>query len=176
MTPIDWNQLFAFDTNPLEIFVRGSVVYLLLFVLFRFVLKREAGAVGIADLLVVVIIADAAQNAMAGEYKSITDGVVLVGTIAFWNYGLDWLGYHFPAVERVLHASPLELVRDGKVNRRNLRREYITIDELRSKLREEGIDDVADVKTMCMEGDGQISVVKKEKDDDVRKPKKSPTS
>jgi hypothetical protein len=58
-------------------------------------LKREAGGVGITDMLVIVLLADAAQNAMAGEYKSISDGLVLVSTIIFWSYALDWLGYRY---------------------------------------------------------------------------------
>ena len=173
--PVDWGKVFAFDTAPLEIFVRGTIVYLLLFVMFRFVLKREAGQVGIADLLVVVIVADAAQNAMAGDYVSVPDGIVLVGTIALWNYLLDWLGYRFAWFERVLHPPPLQLIRDGKVLRRNLRAEMITTAELESKLREAGVEHLSDVRSACVVGDGQISVVKREKkDDDDGGPPKRP--
>src|SRR5262249_15775985 len=77
----DWHKMFALDTPVLEIFLRGTIVYLALFVFLRYVVKREVGTVGIADLLVIVVIADAAQNAMAGDYVSITDGVLLIGTI-----------------------------------------------------------------------------------------------
>ena len=66
---VDWAKVFGPDTPVLEIVVRGTVVYLALFVLIRVVFKRQPGAVGIADLLVVVLIADAAQNAMAGTYE-----------------------------------------------------------------------------------------------------------
>jgi len=67
----------------LGIFVRGSLTYIMLFVILRFLLKRQSGVIGIADLLVVVLIADAAQNAMAHEYKPITEGALLVLTIVF---------------------------------------------------------------------------------------------
>lgn len=77
---IDWAKAFT-PTTPLEIVLRGSLVYLALFILMRFILRREAGTFGITDLLVVVLIADAAQNAMANDYTSITDGILLVGTI-----------------------------------------------------------------------------------------------
>ncbi|HEY7909583.1 MAG TPA: hypothetical protein VIC60_11945, partial [Thermomicrobiales bacterium] len=76
----DWQKMFALDTPLLEIVIRGTIIYLALFTLLRFVVKREVGTVGIADLLVIVVIADAAQNAMAGTYTSITDGVLLIGT------------------------------------------------------------------------------------------------
>jgi len=94
----DLAQLFALTVSPLELIVRGTAVYWFLYVLFRFVLRRDVGSMAMADVLLVVLIADAAQNAMAGEYKSITDGCVLVATIAFWNYLLDWASYRFVAV------------------------------------------------------------------------------
>src|SRR5919205_1205323 len=104
---IDWAQIFKPDTSPLEIFVRGSTVYLALFSLLRFVVRREAGTVGMSDLLVLVLIADAAQNAMAGSYNSLPDGLLLVATIVFWSFALDWLGYHVPWIGRLVRPQPL---------------------------------------------------------------------
>ena len=68
-------------------------MYLGIFLIFRFIVGRQASSIGIADLLVIVIIADAAQNAFAKDYKSIPEGVTLVLTIIFWNFALDWLAY-----------------------------------------------------------------------------------
>ena len=159
ITAVDWRSVFVPDTPILEIVVRGTVVYLSLFTLLRVVLKRESGTVGITDLLVVVLIADAAQNAMASDYKSLPDGLILVATIIFWCYALDWLGYQFPWVGRFVHPPPLELVRDGKMLRRNMRHELITPEDLLSQIREQGIEDLSVVKCARMEGDGHISVV-----------------
>jgi uncharacterized membrane protein YcaP (DUF421 family) len=162
--PVDWNSIFVPDTPLLEIIVRGTLVYLALFALLRFVLKRQSGAVGVTDLLVVVLIADAAQNAMAHDYKSVPDGILLVAVIVGWSYALDWLGYRFPRMGRLLHPPPLLLVREGQMLRRNMRQELVTQDELMSQLREQGIDDLSKVKRACMEGDGKISVVTREGD------------
>ena len=82
---IDFRSLFVPSGHLAEVVMGGTFVYLLLFTILR-ILRREAGTVGIADLLLVVLIADAAQNAMASEYKSITEGAVLIGTIAAWDY------------------------------------------------------------------------------------------
>ena len=82
-------------------------------------------------------------------------------TIAGWNWVLDLAAFRVPAIRRLLEAKPLVLVRDGRMMRRNLRREMITTDELMAKLREEGVDELADVKLAMMETDGEISVVKK---------------
>src|SRR4030095_17227688 len=96
---IDCESIFMPSLHIGEIILRGTIVYLFLFVLLR-ILRRGAGAIGISDLLVVVLIADAAQNAMASEYKSITEGLILVTTIVFWDYFLDWVGYKFSPVRR----------------------------------------------------------------------------
>ncbi len=162
MTGIDWRAVFVPDTPALEIIVRGSVMYLALFALLRVVLRREAGSIGVADLLVIVLIADAAQNAMASNYTSIADGILLVATIIFWAYALNWLGYHVPAVQRLLHPPPLPLVRNGQMLRRNMRQELITEDELISQLRLQGSETLADVEFAAMEGDGRISFVMRE--------------
>ena len=158
---IDWNSAFVPKVSLLEIVLRGTLVYLLLFFVLR-VLRREAGALGISDLLVVVLIADAAQNAMASEYKSLTEGAVLVGTIVAWDFFLDWLGYRFPAVQRLLRPAPLPLIKDGRVLRQNLRKEMITMEELLGQLREQGVERVGEVKKCCLEGDGHVSVIKYE--------------
>ena len=158
---VDWQKAFVPQLSVAEIFLRGTAVYFLLFAFLR-VLRRESGAIGITDLLVVVLIADAAQNAMAGDYVSITEGALLVGTIAVWDYALDWLGYHSPLVARLLRPAPLMLVKDGRMLRRNMRREMITEEELMSQLREQGVGDLSGVESARLEGDGRISVIKKE--------------
>jgi uncharacterized membrane protein YcaP (DUF421 family) len=157
---IKWDELFVPSQPIVETIIRGTLTYLALFLLMRFLLKRESGSVGTADLLMVVVIADAAQNAMAGEYKSITDGIILVITIMFWNLAIDWLSYHSPVMRRFLQPKSLLLVKNGILNVRNMRKELITKDDLMAELRENGIDDVTKVKEARIEEDGHISVIK----------------
>lgn len=173
---VDWKAAFAPTVGIAEIMMRASLVYLGIFALLRIVLRREVGTVGMTDLLMMVLIADASSNAMTSQYQSVPEGLTLVGTLVFWNYALDRLGYRFPRFERFLHPSPLPLIKSGRLLRRNMRREMITEDELMSRLREQGIEDVAHVKMMCMEGDGRLSVIEREGksagkgDTDERKP------
>ena len=159
MTLDELLRLFEFGMNPVELVLRGSAVYWFLFVLFRFVLHRGAGSIGIADILLMVLIADASQNAMAGDYKTVADGCLLVVTLAGWNWLLDWGAYHLPAVRRFAEQPAVVLVRDGKLLRRNLRRELITETELMASLRQNNIEHLADVRIARMEGDGEISVI-----------------
>ena len=145
--------------SPLELVVRGSAMYLFLFVLFRVVVKRRIGAIGMADLLVLVLVSDAAQNGMAGEYRTVTDGVILVTTIIVWELAIDWLAYTFPWLQGLLQPPPLLLIDRGKVLWRNLRKELISDMELR----EHGIQDPREVQRAYMEPDGSITVVGRRK-------------
>jgi uncharacterized membrane protein YcaP (DUF421 family) len=158
---MSWHDTFVPDTPLLEIFIRGTLVYLIIFVLLRLFLK-QSGAIGVSDLLVLVLIADAAQNAMAANYNSFTDGIALVSTLIFWSVTLDWLGFKFPRVQRFTYPNPLLLVRDGIPIKKNLHRELITEEELMSQVRMQGIEDLARVKVSYLEGDGHISVIERE--------------
>ena len=158
---MDWKSIFAPDTPLVEIILRGSIMYIALFAMLRIVLKRQMGTLGTTDLLLITLLADAAQNAMAGEYKSISDGIVLVATIIFWNYLFDWLSFKFEWFGRLIEPPPLPLIKDGKMLRRNMRREFITEDELMMQLREQGLNDVAKVKEAYMESDGHVSVIER---------------
>lgn len=161
----DLGALFGLSLPPAEILIRGTAIYWFLFLLFRFVLRRDTGAMAISDVLLLVIVADAAQNAMAGEYTSITDGILLVSTIAFWNYALDWAAYHWLPVRRFVEGVPVPLILDGKLNRRNLRRELMTMDDLLAALREHGLERIDQVKCARMEKDGEISVIPRNPED-----------
>jgi uncharacterized membrane protein YcaP (DUF421 family) len=157
----DLSSLLELTVDPGELVLRGTLMYWFLFLLLRFVMRRDIGSIGVADVLLIVLIADASQNAMTGGYESVADGFVLVATLAGWNWLLDYLSYRFMSVRRLVEPKPLALVRDGKMLRRNLRRELITTDELMANLREHGIDKLEDVKLATMESDGEISVIGK---------------
>lgn len=158
---VEWSELFRLNVSPLDPIVRGTVMYLLLFVLFRVVIRRRVGAIGMSDILLVVIIADAAEAGLSGDAKSITHSALVVGTIFFWNWFIDWLNYRVPALQGVLEPPPLLLIEHGRVLRRNLHHEFVTEDELKSKLREKGVKDVSEVEQAYMESDGNVSVIKR---------------
>lgn len=160
---IDLAGLFGNDIPILEIFVRGTVIYWLLFLIFRFIIPREVGSIGIADILILVIIADASQNAMSGEYKTLTDGIVLIVVLVGWNLIIDRLGYYSPAFRRFTTPPALCLVKNGRLLKRNMRREFITEAELKSHLRLEGVESLDEVLHVYLESDGGFSVVKKDR-------------
>jgi uncharacterized membrane protein YcaP (DUF421 family) len=114
---------------------------------------------GIADILLIVPIADASQNAMSGGYDTVAEGFVLVGTLIGWNFLLDWASYRRKAVAKFAEPAPLLLIDRGRVLTRNLRREFLTRDELDAQMRIKGVTSVTEVKRAYMESDGKFSIV-----------------
>lgn len=157
---IDWSAVFVPSLGLFEVVVRGTLMYLALFAILRFIARRQAGQFGPADLLVIVLIADAAQNGLGKDYGSVTEGVVLVLTIVFWEYAIDWAAWRFPALRPILTAPPVVVVENGRFVGAAMQREMLTEDELMGQLREKEVENVADVRLARLEGDGRISVLK----------------
>jgi uncharacterized membrane protein YcaP (DUF421 family) len=155
---MDWETLFIPSESVFEIFIRGTMIYLVLFSAFRFVPRRTIGVMGPSDLLVVVLIADAVQQGMAGGYKSITEALVLAATIIGWAIVIDWLDFRFPRW-RLAAAGPLQIISDGELLRENMKRDKITEEEVMSQLRQHGQDSPRSVAKAFIEGDGHFSVI-----------------
>ncbi|HVF46320.1 MAG TPA: YetF domain-containing protein [Pyrinomonadaceae bacterium] len=155
---IDWQSMFVPTTSIVEVILRGTIMYLGMFVLLR-IFRRQSGSISMADLLVIVIIADAAQNGMAGDAKSVVEALILIGTIIAWDYIIDWLGFKSVAMSRVLEPQPLMLVKNGRLLRKNMETEMLTEDEVMSQLRLQGVDDIRSVKECRLESNGEFSVI-----------------
>jgi uncharacterized membrane protein YcaP (DUF421 family) len=156
MFEIDWDKLLIPSGSIAELVVRGTIVYLVIFTTMRLLPRRELGGMAASDVLVLVIIADAVQDALTGGYESITEGLILVGTIFMWATLIDWLDSLFPRL-RLAEAGPLPIISNGRLLRRNMRRENITEDELNAQLRQHGHESASEIRLGHVEGDGQIS-------------------
>lgn len=154
------DEIFAVRMPVAEIVLRGTVVYWFLFILFRFVLRRDVGQIGVADVLLLVLIADASQNAMAGGYHTVSEGLILVGTIAGWNWLFDWAAFRYPAISRFVEPPKLLLVRNGQPVMKNLQKQNLSMEELQSQLRQQGAEDLASVRRAYLESDGRVSVLR----------------
>jgi uncharacterized membrane protein YcaP (DUF421 family) len=158
---VNWHALFVLHISVLELFLRGTAMYLAVFVLLRVIPNRQAGTVGTTNVLVIILVATAAGSAMTGGNISLTGGLVLVGTIIFWSVALDWLAYGFPVLQRVLRTPSVVLVQNGRMNRWNMRMELMTEEELMTELRQHGIEKLAEVKAAYMEANGEVSVIRR---------------
>ena len=160
---IDWRAMLVPEHSVLDLFLRGTVMYLAIFVLLRLVLRRQVGDIGTSDVLVIVLLAEVSGNAMAANAASLPEGVVLVGTVLLWSYLIEWVQFRFPAFERLIREPKLKLIDNGRLLRRNMRTELVTVEELMAQLREQGIEERAEVKAAYLEADGQISIIRHDK-------------
>lgn len=154
---IDWSALFIPNLPLGEIILRGTALYFFLFFVMR-IMRRQAGHISMADLIVVVLIAVTAQNALAGGYQSITEGAILVAILALWDYLLGGLNFRRLSLRRLLRPAPL-LIENGHMVHQNLKRHLIEEAELMDMLRVQGIRSVGEVKQCFLEGDGRISII-----------------
>jgi len=153
-------EIFAFKAGFVEMLLRGTVIYWIVLILVRLAGRREIGSLGTADLLVLLLVADAAGDAMSAGSTSIADGVVVVATIVAWSVVLDRAAYYSPWVQKVLEPQRVCLIKDGRILRSGLRAEHIGRGELLEQLRLKGIESVADVKRAYIEANGQFSIIK----------------
>lgn len=158
--PSDWGSILAPETAILELAARGTLLYFGLLILVRMMPRRTGGELATMDLIFVLLIAEAAAHSL-GDYASVGDGLVMIVVLMSWNWLVNVLSFRIPAIERLVSAPAIEVVRDGKLLRRNMRREYLTEDELMSHLRQEGISGLERVKSACVESDGRLSVIEK---------------
>ena len=157
---MDWQGLFE-PHHVVENVIRASAIYVLFVVLLRVLPNRKSGSVGPSDLIVVVLLATAVSGALFRDVSSITDAVVMIGSIVAWSIALDAVGARVPVVQRLTRSAPVEVVREGEIVGRNLRREFMTEDELRAQLRLQGVESEREVSHAYVEHDGRVSVIRK---------------
>lgn len=151
--------MFDFGTPWWEIIVRTVVVYAALLVGFRLTGKRQIGQMAPFDLVLILLIANAVQNAMVGPDASLGGGLIAAAVLLIGNMVLARVRERIPFLRRVVEGDPAVLVADGKVQTENLRHEEIDINELQEAMREHGLASLSDVKMAVLEVDGTISIV-----------------
>lgn len=156
------SSIFALETSLWEILIRGTVVYLAIASIVRFLPKRQMGNLSPNDVLAFVIIGGLAADAIIGEAKAIPDILLMIVVITFWSYAFNLLEYYFPKLRQVAQDSPTFLIHNGRLLKENLEKEKLTEEELAANLRREGVLDIAEVKQAVLETDGKITVIKNE--------------
>jgi uncharacterized membrane protein YcaP (DUF421 family) len=153
----------VFDAPDLHgaalIAAKTAVVFLVLVVGLRLLGKRELGQMTIVDLVLIVILGNAVQNAMLNGDNTLAGGVVSVTILLGLNRALAMVLARSGRLERLLAGEPVVLVSEGRVNDAALRRQGVTGDQLLAALREHGVEDLGGVRLAVLEVDGTISVV-----------------
>lgn len=158
LLPDSWAAIWALETPIAELAARAAVLYFGILLLLRIMPRRTGGELGTMDLVMILLVTEAATHSLGG-YETLGDGLFVIGVLMLIDYGVNALSYHARWFERFVASPPLPIVLDGRLQRRNMRREFITEDELRAELRAHGIEDLSEVARACVEPEGEITFI-----------------
>ena len=139
--------------------LRACLVYFLLLAMIRMTGKRTMGQFTPFDMLLVVLLGNAVQNALLGEDTSVGGGLLLAATLIALNWIVGLASARSPKVERWVEGSPVLLAREGQVYKDVLRRELISRADFDKAMRESGVEDIEDIRMAVLETNGHITLV-----------------
>lgn len=142
--------------------LRAAAVYVVLLVLIRLSGKRTMGQFTPFDMLLIVLLGSAVQNALLGKDTSLAGGVLLAATLIGLNWVLGFITARSRRAERMIEGEPVVLARNGSLYERALKRELVSRADFYEAMREQGCTDIAEVKLALLETNGQISIVAKD--------------
>lgn len=164
-------MIMLYIENYLPIVISSASVYLFIVFAIRLFGKREFAQLSIIDLVFVLLISNAVQNAMVGPDTTLAGGLVAASTLFVMNFLLKALIHRFTFLQTFITGQPVVLIYKGVVNEENLRKVHISINELLESVHEHGSSTVKDVDLAVLETDGNISVIS----DDFKKRTNKPS-
>ncbi len=152
-------NLFSPGTPILAIVTRTLIIYFVVLIGFRLTGKREVGQFTPFDLVLILLIANAVQNAMVGPDTSLVGGIIAAVTLLALNFIVSIVADRSRIIRELTIGEPTILINHGRVIEHHLRREHVTMEELEAAMREHGIGSLSDVQIAVLEVDGTISIV-----------------
>ncbi len=143
----------------LDVVLRTTVVFIVVLAGLRLLGKRHVAQLSIIDLVLILLISNAVQNAMVGPSTSLLAGIAAAVTLLVLSALFSWIRYRFRSAGKVLEGSPTLLIHNGRAVPKHLAEEEITEEELERAVREHGIASIREVRSAVMEPDGTISVI-----------------
>lgn len=147
-----------------EFVLRAAAVYVVLMVLIRLSGKRTMGQFTPFDVLLIVLLGNAVQNALLGKDTSLGGGLLLATTLIAFHWGTAFATSRSKRAERLVEGVPVVLARDGQLFRSVLKREMVSEDDFNEALRQNGQMTLTDVRIALLETNGSISVVPRDSD------------
>lgn len=147
------------SNNYVRIVFSTLVIYLFIVIAIRLFGKKELAQLSVVDMVFILLISNAVQNAMVGSDSTLSGGLVAATTLFVVNYVLKYLQYKFPKFGKIVEGDATMLIYKGKILQSHLKMAKITEDELMQAVREHGVASVKEVDLAIMEVDGNISVL-----------------
>jgi uncharacterized membrane protein YcaP (DUF421 family) len=145
-----------------ELVIRGTVMFWVLFALTRGMKKRTLGDLAPFELLFLVVVGDLVQTGVTQEDYSLTGSILALSTFGFWVSVLTWVSWRSDRARRVIEGVPLVLVSDGQPVDAALALEQMPLSEVLEAARQSGLERLEDVRLAVLEPSGRISIIKRE--------------
>jgi uncharacterized membrane protein YcaP (DUF421 family) len=149
----------AAHPRPAFSVLSAAAIYVLLLVLFRIVGRRTLTQITTFDVILLLIISEATQQAMVGDDNTLVNAMVVIATLASLDMGLAHVKYRYARLEPVLDGLPIVLVSEGRPIAFHLEREKLDLDDVLESAREQGVGRVEDIRLAVLERSGRISVL-----------------
>ena len=159
LPPILSTNLGYFETGFPNIMLRAIAVYAFIIVAIRIFGKKELAQLSVIDLVFILLISNAVQNAMIGPDTSLEGGIVAAAALFAANFTLKQILYRNKNLSKIIQGEAMVLIYKGTPNMENCKKCEITIDELEAAVREHGSRDIQQVDLAILEVDGNISVI-----------------
>lgn len=153
-------NLMIFNVEPLNLIIRALVVYVSVLLLLRISGKRQMGQMGPTEFVAILLISNAVQNAMNGGDATLIGGLLSAFVLILLSTIISYLTYRSKFFSSLFEGTPSLLVHKGKVLKKNLDKERMNINELKTLLRKQGLHDIQEIETAVLEADGSLSVTK----------------
>ena len=151
-----------FQNHYLQIIASAIIVYIFLILAVRLFGKKELAQLSVFDLVFILLISNAVQNAMVLGDSSLIGGLLAALALFVVNYAMKYLMFRYPGFSKALQGDPIMLVYQGKVLDSHLRLAKISKEEVLEAIREHGVPSEKEVDLAILEVDGNISVLSSE--------------
>ena len=155
-----WTDLTKLSISPLDLAFRASAVFIFVLLLLRLSGKRQLGQMSATEFVALLLISNAVQNAMNGGDNSLTGGLLLAAVLIFLSWLISYLNFRSEKIRRLFEGTPTLLVHKGRPIEKHMSQERLTLGELRTLLRKQGIHHFNEIHNAVLESDGTLTVTK----------------
>lgn len=146
--------------NWWEVILRAVIIYAALFILFRFMGKKQLGEMSPMDFILLLIISEGVSGGLVGEEYTVSGAIIVAVTLMSLNYLVDYTAFRSKKVEKIIEGEPQILIRDGHILSKTANKENLSKDEILQALRLNQVESIEEVRLGILETNGKISVIK----------------
>lgn len=154
--------MWSMQTAVPELLIRAASIFFFAMIVMRIWGKKHLSELNPFDLVLMLIMSESLQNALVDDEKSITGGMISMGTLVLLNVLVNKLTFHSRKAEKVIDGTPRILIKGGEVDLKMLKQESMTMQELHAALRQQGVMEPGEVEWGIIEPNGKFSVIKKQ--------------